>query len=303
MGFVMLTAWIAGADTESASSASSLSAAVEKNTAKIGDLLWLTLTYDLPEGGHLPEDPVIHGIEKLNIVERVVRPGEIKLRFIVDQLESFQTEPINLTFIDKDGNEQRIETAPVTIAVSSNLGEKPEEATLRPIQDIMPIRSRWLPFLPWAAVAGILLSVAIGWLWWRRKNRPGSIMAATADPPHIQAEKEIDQLVAGGLFEKGEVKTFYFIFSEIIRRYLESIRHFPAAEMTTEEIVRYVGNTSQDEEILPLLRQADLVKFADTIPTPDRNVRDIEAARTYIRQTCPMQTDALDARHHPEAGS
>ncbi len=303
MGFVMLTAWIAGADTELASSASSLSASVEKNTAKIGDLVWLTLTYDLPEGSQLPEDPVVNGIEKLNIVERVVRPGKIKLRFIVHQLESFQTEPISLTFIDKDGNEQRIETAPVTIAVSSNLGEKPEEATLRPIQDIIPIGSRWLPFLLGAAVAGILLlCFAIGWLWWRRKLRPGRIMTATAEPPHIQAEKEIDQLVAGGLFEKGEVKTFYFIFSEIIRRYMESIRHFPAAEMTTEEIVRHVGNTSQDQEILPLLRQADLVKFADTIPTPDRKVRDIEAARTYIRQTCPMQTDALDARHHPEAG-
>jgi hypothetical protein len=303
MGFVLLTAWIAGADTESASSASSLSAAVDKNTAKIGDLLWLTLTYDLPEGGHLPEEPVIHGIEKLNIVERVVRPGEIKLRFIVDQLEPFQTEPISLTFINKDGNEQQIETGPVSIAVSSNLGEKPEVATLRPIQDIIPTRSRWISFLPWMAVAGILLSVAVGWLWWRRRHRPGSLMASTADPPHIQAEKEIDQLVAGGLFEKGEVKTFYFIFSEIIRRYMESIRHFPAAEMTTEEIVRHVGNTSQDLEILPLLRQADLVKFADTIPTPDRKVSDIEAACTYIRQTCPVQTDALEARHNSEAGS
>jgi hypothetical protein len=99
------------------------------------------------------------------------------------------------------------------------------------------------------------------------------------------------------------VKTFYFIFSEIIRRYMESIRYFPAAEMTTEEIVRHVGNTSQDLEILPLLRQADLVKFADTIPTPDRKVSDIEAARTYIRQTCPVQTDALEARHNSEAGS
>ena len=303
MGFVMLTAWIAGANTEVASSAPSLSASIEKNIAKIGDLLWLTLTYDLPEGGQLPEDPVVGGIEKLNIVERVVRPGEIKLRFIVEQLESFQTEPITLTFFDKDGNEQRIETTPVTIDVLSNLGEKPEEATLRPIQDIIPIRSRWVPFLPWAAVAGILLSVVIGWLWWRRKHHPVSILATAVDPPHIQAEKEIDQLVAGGLFEKGEVKTFYFIFSEIIRRYMESIRHFPAAEMTTEEIARHVANTSQDQEILPLLRQADLVKFADTIPTPDRNVRDIEAARTYIRQTCPIQTEALEARHHPEAGS
>jgi hypothetical protein len=238
----------------------------------------------------------------LNIVERIVRPGEIKLRFIVDRLETFQTEPISLIYIDKGGNEQRIEAAPVTIAVLSNLGEKPEEATLRPIQDIMPSSSRWMPFLPWITVAGILLCLAIGWLWWRRKHRPGRIMTATADPPHIQAEKEIDQLVTGGLFEKGDVKTFYFTFSEILRRYMESIRHFPAAEMTTEEIARYVGNTSQDQEILPLLRQADLVKFADTIPTPDHKVHDVEAARTYIRQTCPMQTEDIDARHHPEAG-
>ncbi len=303
MGFVMLTAWLAGAATDVASTASSLSAAVEKNNAKVGDLLWLTLTYELPEGGQLPEDPIVGGIEKLRIVEREALPGEIKLRFMVDQLESFQTEPITLIFIDKDGTEQRLETAPVSIDVSSNLGEKPEEASLRPIQDIIPIRSKWVPFLPWAAAAGILLSLVIGWLWWRRKHRPVSILAAAVDPPHIQAEKEIDQLVADRLFEKGEVKTFYFIFSEIIRRYMESIRHFPAAEMTTEEIARHLGNTSQDQEILPLLRQADLVKFADTIPTPDRNVRDIEAARTYIRQTCPMQADALDAQHHPEAGA
>ena len=74
MGLVVLTAWIAGADTLVASSASSLSAAVEKKNAKIGDLLWLTLTYDLPEGGQLPEDPVVGGIERLSIVKREVLP-------------------------------------------------------------------------------------------------------------------------------------------------------------------------------------------------------------------------------------
>jgi hypothetical protein len=302
MGFVLLTAWTAWSETESALPESSLSASIEKSSSKIGDLLWLTVKYDLPEGGHLPEDPVVRGIEKLNIVDRVVRAGEIKIRFIVDRLESFQTEPISLTFIDKEGSEQQIETAPVTIAVLSNLGEKPEDATLRPIQDIMPIGSRWMPFLLGAAAAGILLCLAIGWLRWRRKQGPGRMLTATAAPPHIRAEKEIDQLVAAGLFEKGDVKKFYFIFSEILRRYMETIRHFPAAEMTTEEITRHVGNTPQDQEILPLLRQADLVKFADTIPTADRKVYDVEAARTYIRQTCPMQTEALDARYHAEAG-
>jgi hypothetical protein len=300
MGFILLTAWIAQSETASALSESSLSVSAEKSAAKTGDLLWLTLRYDLPEGGHLAEGPAVGGIEKLNIVEKVARAGEIKFRILVDRLESFRTEPISLTFIDKDGNDQRIETAPVFIAVSSNLGEKPEEATLRPIQDIIPIRSRWMPFLLGAAVAGILLCLAVGWLWWRRKHHSGRTLAASTDPPHMQAEKEIDQLVAGGLFENGDVKAFYFIFSEIIRRYMASIRPFPAAEMTTEEISRQVGNTAQDQEILPLLRQADLVKFADTIPTPDRKEHDVEAARTYIRQTGPLQTEVSNARNHSE---
>ncbi len=307
MGFVLLTAWMAWSTTGLASSATSLSAAnllsasVEKSTANVGDLLWLTLTYDLPQGGRLPEDPVIGGIDNLNVIEKVVRPGEIRLRFMVDQLDSFQTEPITLTFVDKDENEHRIETAPVAVAVLSNLGEKPEDAALRPIQDILPVSSKWMPFLTWAAGVLILLGVAGGWLWWRRKHRPGRLVETTADPPHIWAQKEIDQLVDGRLFEKGEVKTFYFIFSEIIRRYMEAIRHFPAAEMTTEEIVRYIGNRPQDQEILPLLRQADLVKFADTIPTPDCKERDVEIARSYIRQNRPMQTDAPDNRPEPEA--
>ena len=49
------------------------------------------------------------------------------------------------------------------------------------------------------------------------------------DPPHVRAEKEIDNLIASGLFETGDVKAFYFIFSETIRRYMESIRRFPGS--------------------------------------------------------------------------
>ena len=70
MGFVLLTVWIARSETESALRESSLSASVEKSVARIGDLLWLTLTYDLPEGRHIPDEPVVGGIEMLTIVER-----------------------------------------------------------------------------------------------------------------------------------------------------------------------------------------------------------------------------------------
>ena len=79
LGFVLLAAGTAWSETGSTPSGPSLSASVDKSVAKTGDLLWLTLTYELPAGGRLPDDPVVHGIEKLNIVERAIHPGEIKI--------------------------------------------------------------------------------------------------------------------------------------------------------------------------------------------------------------------------------
>jgi hypothetical protein len=294
IGFVLLTVCMAWPQTKLVSSAASLSATVDKSTARIGDFIWLTLAYDLPADSRLPEVPNLQGIEKLHIVERTAHPGKIKLRFVVDQLETFQIGPVGLLFTDKDGNEQQIRSTPISIDVLSNLGEKPEEATLRPIQDIIPSSSRWMGHLLWVAVTCALLCLAIGWLWRRRKRLTGGTMTTMIDPPHIRARKEIDELVAGELFEKGEVKAFYFSFSEIIRRYMESIRKFPAAEMTTEEIVRHVGRNIDDQKILPLLKQADLVKFADTIPSPARKDRDLAAAFDYIRQTGPKETETED---------
>ncbi|MFC1876930.1 hypothetical protein ACFL2E_06640 [Thermodesulfobacteriota bacterium] len=265
-----------------------LSASIEKNTAKIGDLLWVTLQYALPENAKLPESGGVGGLETLTIIEYKTEPNQIKIRFLVDQLESFGLGPFSLTYIDHQNNEQQVTTNPITITISSNLGEKIEDATLKPIEDIISTQSRWLPYLLWAFGTIILLGLVSGFIWWRKKRRIHDIQAAMEDPPHVKADKEIDNLIASGLFERGDVKAFYFIFSETIRRYMESIRCFPAAEMTTEEIAKKIKTDPSDQHILPLLRQADLVKFADLMPAPDRKDQDILMARTYIQQTRPM---------------
>ncbi len=277
-----------------------ISASVEKTTARVGDLLWLDLMYELPEGTRLSEDAAVKGLEGLTVIEQIPQPGTIKIRFLVDRLGSFKLGPFGLTCIDSTGNEQQIETAPIAITIVSNLGKKPEEATLKPIQDIMPVESRWLPYLLAAGAVIALLCVVSGLMWWSRKRRIDDIKATMEDPPHVRAEKEIATLLASGLFEKGDVKAFYFSFSEIIRRYMEFIRHFPAAEMTTEEILRHIGTNSDDQEVLHLLRQADLVKFADAVPTRDHKEKDVKAVRGYIRQTRPEPDTALQTR--PDMG-
>ena len=266
----------------------SLSATIEKNTARIGDMLWLTFTYKIPPGTRLPDSGGISGLEALTVVEHKAEPNQIQIRFMVDQLESFNLGPFSLTFINEKKDEQQVTTDPIAITIVSNLGETPEEAALKPIEDIISTKTRWLPYLLWAVAVILVLGLISLYMWWRKRRRIRDIQATMQDPPHVRAEKEIDTLIASGLFENGNVKAFYFNFSETIRRYMESIRRFPAAEMTTEEIARWVKTDPSDQKILPLLRQADLVKFADSIPAPDRKDQDILTARTYIQQTRPM---------------
>jgi hypothetical protein len=147
----------------------------------------------------------------------------------------------------------------------------------------MLLRAAWLRFLPWVSGGLAVALLAMGILWWLRGRTRKSYLAPDA-PPHVRAGKELERLDARRLFEKGRVKEFYFGFSEIMRRYLESLRNFPAAEYTTEEIARAI-HTAEDRQLLTLLRQADLVKFADSLPTPARKEAELKGAFAYIQET------------------
>jgi len=269
-------------------SSPALSASIDQDSARVGGIVELRLKYRLPEGAHLPEEPKIKGIEGLTTVDRQIGPGLIRISFLVDQLGPWKTGELSLGYIDKDGKSQVLMTGPVSLKVTSNLGDKPAEAELKPIQGIIPTRPQWLKYLPWVAgLLGMLLIVFV-LFWWYKRGREGKPPVIPQIPPHIRAKKEIKELDALRLFEKGHAKRFYFRFSEILRRYFGSLRGFPAVELTTEEIARCI-DMEQDRGLLALLRQADLVKFADMVPAPARKEEEVKTALSYIQETSPVR--------------
>ena len=185
-----------------------------------------------------------------------------------------------------DGEEKTYSLGASPLTVCLDLEEELAEPELRPIQGVIPTRGAWLKYLPWAGGLLSLLLVVLGLLRWYKRSRSRKRSIVLEDPPHIQARKQIEQLEAQGLFEQGEVKEFYFLLSRILRRYLESLRGFPAAEFTTEEIAGHI-DTDQDRKLLPLLQHADLVKFAGTIPTPARKEEEVKKVLSYIEETSP----------------
>ncbi len=265
-----------------------LSASIDQDSARVGGIVELRLKYRLPEGARLPAEPKIKGIEGLTPVDRQIGPGLIRIRLLVDQLGPWKTGELSLSYIDKEGKNQVLTTDPVLLTVTSNLGDRPAEAELKPIQGIIPTRPLWLKYLPWAAgLLGILLIMSV-LFWWYKRGRGEKSPVIPQIPPHIRAKKEIEELDAQRLFEKGHAKRFYFRFSEILRRYLGSLRGFPAVELTTEEIARCIDR-EQDRGLLALLRQADLVKFADRVPAPARKEEEVKTALSYIQETSPVQ--------------
>ncbi len=262
-----------------------LTATPDRTSVRLGETVVLTLAYRLPEGSRLPDTLEVGGLRGLTIVEQKREPEGIRIKILVDRLDPWQTESLSMTYLDKDGNRQTLETGPVSVSVLSNLGDKTEEAQLRPIHGIIPIASRWLRYVPWAAIVLAAL-LAIGVFLWSRKRTLGELQAEIVEPAHVRARKELERLNADGLFEQGQVKRFYFRFSEILRRYLEAVRGFPALELTTEEIAGRI-HYEEDRTVMSLLRTADLVKFADAVPTAPRKDEEIRIAFSYIERTRP----------------
>ncbi|MDY6838277.1 MAG: hypothetical protein SWH78_09910 [Thermodesulfobacteriota bacterium] len=286
---------------QSGSPSTNLRASLAPDPAPFGSLAVLTLDYDLPEQGRLLEGLEIDGLQGLTVVERQMEPGRITINLLVDQVGSLKTEPLALAYVDKDGNTQTLTSDLVSISVVSALGQRPEEAELRPIQGIIPTKAPWLRYAPWVAGLLFVLLAGAGILWWLKKGRFQTLSAEVMDPPHIRARKAIEELERQAIFEKGEIKGFYFRFSEILKRYLEGLRGYPAAEFTTEEIALRIDN-EEDRRLLGLLRHADLVKFADTVPTPARKEEEVKAALSYIQETSMVLESDLSADSSTQKG-
>ena len=278
-----------------------LVAALNPPSAKVGSTVLLTLNYHLPEDARLSPDPQIKGLEGFTIVDRQTGPGQIRVRLLVDRIGQFKSGPLSLAYFDKEGKEGFLQANPVELTVLSNLGEKPEEAQLKPIYGIISTTPQAIKYLPWVIIALIACAAGIGLFMWFKRRSKRRAFGISQDPPHTVAKKDIDKLESQGLFEKGHIKEFYFRFSEIMRRYLESLRGFPAAEYTTQEIALTIDN-QEDRELLPLLQQADLVKFADLTPTPAKKDDEIIKALSYIRETGAEFESVLAAKGVPTKG-
>jgi hypothetical protein len=167
---------------------------------------------------------------------------------------------------------------------------------IKPIREIMDIPFEIGPYIPWilGVLAGIVLIIGII-VYVLKKRKPAEVLKQNKPiiPPWIRALELLQKHASSNYIQQGKIKDYYAGISDIVRGYFEERYEIPAMESVTDEIMRELEPLITDDtlkrEILNLLRNADMVKFAKMIPPDSLHLRTIEQAKQIIELSKPEE--------------
>ncbi|MFV0237753.1 MAG: hypothetical protein ACK5HU_04365 [Flavobacteriales bacterium] len=153
----------------------------------------------------------------------------------------------------------------------------------KPIYDIKPIKEvslttndyfnkyRWILIGFLIALLFIIISFLI---YFFIKNKPFSKKEKPQIPPGEEALLALSKLREGEVWKK-DIKTYYSKLTDVLRHYFERKLHFDAPESTSDEILSELEPQLEKieyEKLRNLLYEADLVKFAKSIPEESKHI-------------------------------
>ena len=175
-----------------------------------------------------------------------------------------------------------VKTNPIEITAESVL---PKGAVLK---DIKGIKGPFGFFeVNWVLVSIIIIIILIvtgGFIFYMKRKA-----AMPLKLPHETALEEIEA-IKGVYVRGGDVKEYYIGISDCIRRYIERSFRLKAPEMTTEEFLNSLRDSSaltleQKDLLKNFLNACDLVKFAKYAPSRAEAEAVYMTARKFVEET------------------
>ena len=172
--------------------------------------------------------------------------------------------------------------------------------TVRDLKPQMTLKLRFAEFGGYLGIAfGVLLLLALAiYLLVRHLAKQGRRIGdlfkpAPPVPAHIVAIEALEKLHNEKLWQNDKHKLYYSGLSDILRTYLAGRFEVGAMEMTTDEIdnaLRAVEiEQKQKMNLLSVLRDADLVKFAKATPEAEENELAYDKAYHFVEETKPVE--------------
>lgn len=291
-----------------------VTAAVDKQTAYIGDLIGYTITITYDSTVRLTPPAISANLGGLKVKDvdvgnvQTLDGGrlreEIRLSLRSFTTGEFVIPPLAIEYMPDDSTLKSISVDRIKIEIMSVLAEgtSPDSLEPRPNKGQISLSSnKTLYYIILAAVIIIIAAVVV--YIYRRKQRTCEAEEEYVDPrPAWEiAFTALVLLKEKKLTEAGEIALFYIELSDIIRNYLGRQFGFDAIDMTTEEVIEILTDLEIDDNfrngIDKFLNHADLVKFAKYFPSVDRPKRDWDEGYRLIdgsREMRPLRPMVME---------
>lgn len=142
------------------------------------------------------------------------------------------------------------------------------------------------------------LGVLIWYLFFRKNKKAKGILPPEA--PQDKALRRLKELERATLWEQSEYKLYYSTLSDVLKTYVEEVTEINAQEMTTRDLLHAIkkhGNYRRiHSELRQILSNADLTKFAKSIPSEEEKNEDLRNAFKIIKALNPTPDTNEDAQ-------
>jgi hypothetical protein len=281
-----------------------VSSAFDSSRIYIGDQIKFTLTVDQPSNLHLTlpvfKDTICKNIEILSgpfTDSSSVQKGRLKIiqKYLITSFDSgrYKVKSVFAEVKSESGikryysNSSLLDVMRVKIAPADTTSKifdiiKPYKAPVT-LGDILP----WLLII---ALIGALAWAAMRFFRKFKRTKEGVETLISADPAHVIAFRELENLREQQLWQKGEIKKYYTKLTEILRQYLENRFSVFSLELTTAETLDALVKTGFKKDgsynnLKSVLTGADLVKFAKHVPVPTENESHFQNSWEFVVAT------------------
>jgi hypothetical protein len=265
-----------------------VSASLDKDEARIGDIVKFELKAELPENAYIAvnKEIIFENFDTVNFsVKHVSQEPNVYL--ITFDIAAYKTgnlriEPVGITYINSSGSKKMFFTPESQLLINSVLTGGAQQD----IKDIKPLKK--LSVKPANAAGIIFLIILMCVLTYfvikdaAQKSHKKEIIV----DPQTQALNLLDGL--SEFIKNGEAKIFYYKAAEILRRYISAKYVFNAMEMTSAELLKKLDGTiaisMTKRDIKQYLSIFDLARYAGFKPSENDMLNSLEKTKEFIRK-------------------
>lgn len=281
-------------------------ASVDTNVILIGDQIKLHLELTQPNNFQV-NFPIFNDtiIDKIEILDRsnidTVEVNNklllLKQDYLITSFDSGIYEIPEFKFAFKSKNDTLADTLYTRSFYIAVQTMKLDTTQANAIADIkLPIEApitiqEALPYILYALAIIVFILLVIYFIRKRKKHEPIlKKKIKPKEPANVIALRELDKIKQEKYWQKGKIKYFHSIVTDVLRTYIENRFDIKAMEKTSQEIISEFTNNNlleadSYEKLKQILTLADFVKFAKLNPLQDENEASLNNAYEFVNKT------------------